>query len=206
MFTGGALTLNATVSASNVAAANSSVNSCSLQPQIIITDPYRTGTVTWCSSSAYSGNSANSKAEVNVTYYDSKTDAVMRSEQKTYPLASLTSPVHPSNASVCGDTTSYQYSVDFDVSNETAFTPVTASVNLADDCRTGFTDFSDRSHTSPAAPEWLTSNDASSRKAIVPQTQGSAGNTITITWDEPLKNCACDITEYIVYVSEDDGR
>eukprot|EP00518_Triparma_eleuthera_P018678 CAMPEP_0197552308 /NCGR_PEP_ID=MMETSP1320-20131121/5852_1 /TAXON_ID=91990 /ORGANISM="Bolidomonas sp., Strain RCC2347" /LENGTH=1582 /DNA_ID=CAMNT_0043112887 /DNA_START=13 /DNA_END=4760 /DNA_ORIENTATION=+ len=174
-------------------------------PKITITDPHHTATVTWCSRGAYSGNSPDAEVEVNVTYYNAKTDAAMRSEQKTYPLASLWSPEHVSEASVCGGTTSYQYSADFDVSTETAYTPITASINLIDDCQTGFTDVSDRGHTSSAAPEWFTSNDASSRTAIVPQIQGSAGNSIIIAWDEPLKNCACDITEYKVSVSEDDG-
>jgi hypothetical protein len=159
-------------------------------------------TLSWCAEEVYSENSNEAKAYINVTFYDINNEIKPYSDE-SFQIA-LTDVVYTDlSPSFCVGSTPHQYSADVPVTS-TAYTPITATVNMVDECQTGFTASSEIAYTPEMAPMWFTSNVPETQVAIVP-TFGSAGNSITLTWAEPLKNCNCDITDYSIFMKIGDN-
>ena len=93
-------------------------------------------TLSWCSSDAYTAtsNNENARLDVNVTFYDIKSNAEIGTSFESHFISSLADPVSPSDPLICGDTSYFQYFVNIDVSLATSYTPVTATLNLGECC------------------------------------------------------------------------
>ena len=137
--------------------------------------------MSWCSAGEYSGNSENAKAVINATFYEVSDNSPFLRKDFEFQLTELshTSPPSTSTASFCGgSTTHHKYSVEFDIpASVDLYTPMTATVNMVDECQTGPAE-SEVSYTLNMAPAWFTSNDPNARVAIV--LQGNMAGTLIV--------------------------
>ena len=88
-----------------------------------------------------------------------------------------------------------------------AFSSISASITLIDECITPKSSLSRPATTLPTPPTWRDSKDVNSQKPITPQIVGSTSSSAVIQWSAPLLNCDdCEILNYNVTMSIDGGE